>query len=239
MALPIQNATLYTATIPSTKQEIKFRAFLVKEEKALLIAQQSEDQTVMMDTLKQIIKSCVKTDLNMDTLALFDIEYLFCQLRAKSVGEVVDIVVACDVCPDEDLKARVKLSFDLSKLQVNFPAEHTKKIPLFDDVGVVMRYPSLSMIKDLEGMDQADAESVFKVITSSIEMIYDGDELHYSKDQTEQELQEFLENLNQDQFKKIQQFFETMPKLSKEVQYDCPVCKHHHDKVIEGLNSFF
>lgn len=239
MALPIQNATLYTATIPSTKQEIKFRAFLVKEEKALLIAQQSEDQTVMMDTLKQIIKSCVKTDLNMDTLALFDIEYLFCQLRAKSVGEVVDIVVACDVCPDEDTKARVKLSFDLSKLQVNFPAEHTKKIPLFDDVGVVMKYPSLSMIKDLEGMDQADAESVFKVVTTSIELIYDGDELHYSKDQTEQELQEFLENLNQDQFKKIQQFFETMPKLSKEVQYDCPVCKHHHDKVIEGLNSFF
>jgi len=239
MALPIQNATLYTATIPSTKQEVKFRAFLVKEEKALLIAQQSDDQTVMMDTLKQIIKSCVKTELDMDTLALFDIEYLFCQLRAKSVGEVVDIVVACDVCPDEETKARVKLSFDLSKLQVNFPTEHTKKIPLFDDVGVVMRYPSLAMIKDLEGMDQADAESVFKVVTTSIELIYDGDELHYSKDQTHEELQEFLENLNQEQFKKIQQFFETMPKLSKEVQYDCPVCKHHHEKVIEGLNSFF
>lgn len=175
----------------------------------------------------------------MDTLALFDIEYLFCQLRAKSVGEVVDIVVACDVCPDEDTKARVKISFDLSKLQVNFPAEHTKKIPLFGDVGVVMRYPSLSMIKDLEGMDQADAETVFKVITTSIELIYDGDELHYAKDQTHEEIQEFLENLNQEQFKKIQQFFETMPKLSKEVQYDCPVCKHHHEKVIEGLNSFF
>ena len=95
------------------------------------------------------------------------------------------------------------------------------------------------MIKDLEGMDQADADSVFKVITSSIDLIYDGDELHYAKDQTREELQEFLENLTQEQFKKIQQFFETMPKLSKEVQYDCPVCKHHHEKVIEGLNSFF
>jgi hypothetical protein len=239
MALPIQNATIYTATVPSTKQEIKFRAFLVREEKALLIAQQSDDQVVMMDTLKQIIKSCVKTELDVDTLALFDIEYIFAQLRSKSVGEIVEIVVACDVCPDEDTKARVKLIFDLSKLQVNFPAEHSKKIALFDDVGVVMRYPSLSMIKDLEGMDQADTESVFRVITSSMEYIYDGDELHHAKDQTKEELQEFLENLNQDQFKKIQQFFETMPKLSKEVKYDCPVCKHHHEKVIEGLNSFF
>jgi hypothetical protein len=239
MALPIQNAAVYTATVPSTKQEIKFRAFLVKEEKALLIAQQSEDPTVMMDTLKQIIKSCVRSELDVETLALYDIEYIFAQLRSKSVGEIVEIVVACDVCPDEDTKARVKLTFDLSKLQVNFSAEHTKKIQLFDDVGVVMRYPSLSMIKDLEGMDQADAESVFKVVTTSIELIYDGDELHYAKDQTHGELQEFLENLTQEQFKKIQQFFETMPKLSKEVQYDCPVCKHHHEKVIEGLNSFF
>jgi hypothetical protein len=239
MALPIQNATLYTATIPSTKQEVKFRAFLVKEEKALLIAQQSEDPTVMMDTLKQIIKSCVKTELNIDTLALFDIEYIFAQLRSKSVGELVEIVVACDVCADEETKARVKLNFDLSKLEVDFPAEHNKKIPLFGDVGVVMRYPSLNIIKDFENIDQTDAESIFKVVTKSIDFIYDGDELHYAKDQTREELQEFLENLNQDQFKKIQQFFETMPKLSKSVQYDCPVCKHHHEKVIEGLSSFF
>jgi hypothetical protein len=110
MALPIQNAAVYTATVPSTKQEIKFRAFLVKEEKALLIAQQSEDPTVMMDTLKQIIKSCVRTELDVETLALFDIEYIFAQLRSKSVGEIVEIVVACDVCPDEDTKARVKLT---------------------------------------------------------------------------------------------------------------------------------
>jgi hypothetical protein len=239
MALPIQNATVYTATIPSTKQEIKFRAFLVKEEKALLIAQQSEDPTIMMDTLKQIIKSCVKTELNMDTLALFDIEYIFAQLRSKSVGELVEIIVACDICPDEDTKARVKLSFDMSKLEVNFPADHTKKISLFDDVGVVMKYPSLSIINDLQNLDQADAESIFKIVTKSIDYIYDGGELHYAKDQTETELKEFLENLNQEQFKKIQHFFETMPKISKDVQYECPVCKHHHEKVIEGLSSFF
>jgi rubrerythrin len=97
----------------------------------------------------------------------------------------------------------------------------------------------LNIIKDLENMDQTDAESIFKIVTKSIDFIYDGDELHYAKDQTEAELKEFLENLSQEQFKKIQQFFETMPKLSKEVQYDCPVCNHHHEKVIEGLSSFF
>jgi len=239
MALPIQNAAVYTSTVPSTKQEIKFRAFLVKEEKALLIAQQSEEPAVMLDTLKQIIKSCVKTELDVDSLALFDIEYIFAQLRSKSVGEIVEIVVACDVCPDEETKARVKLTFDLSKLQVNFPADHNKKIALFDDVGVVMKYPSLNIINDLQNLDQTDAESIFKIVIKSVDFIYDGDELHYSKDQTEEELKEFLENLTQEQFKKIQLFFETMPKLSKEVQYDCPVCKHHHSKVIEGLSSFF
>ena len=175
----------------------------------------------------------------MDTLALFDIEYIFAQLRSKSVGELVEIIVACDICPDEDTKARVKLSFDMSKLEVNFPADHTKKISLFDDVGVVMKYPSLSIINDLQNLDQADAESIFKIVTKSIDYIYDGAELHYAKDQTETELKEFLENLNQEQFKKIQHFFETMPKISKDVQYDCPVCKHHHEKVIEGLSSFF
>jgi len=239
MALPIQNAAVYTTTIPSTKQEIKFRAFLVKEEKALLIAQQSENPTVMMDTLKQIIKSCVKTELDVETLALFDIEYIFAQLRSKSVGELVEVIVACDICPDEETKARVKLNFDLSKLEVNFPADHNKKISLFNDVGVVMRYPSLSIINDLQNLDQTDAESIFKIVIKSVDFIYDGDELHHAKDQTETELKEFLENLTQEQFKKIQHFFETMPKISKEVQYDCPVCKHHHEKVIEGLSSFF
>lgn len=239
MALPIQNTPVYTTTIPSTKKEIKFRPFLVKEEKALLVAQQSEDTQVMLDTLKQILSSCIKTPVEIDSLALFDFEYLFTQIRAKSVGEQTELIVRCDICPDEEEKARVKLIFDLTKLEVNFPEGHQKKIPLFDDVGVMMKYPSLSLMKKLENVTQEDANAIFDIITSCIEFIYDSDEVHYAKDTTKEELDSFIENLTQEQFKKVQNFFETMPKLSKPVQYDCPVCGHHHEKVVEGLNSFF
>jgi hypothetical protein len=237
MALPIQNTPVYTLKVPSTKKDIKFRPFLVKEEKALLVAQQSEDSQVMLDTLKEILKSCIKTPIEIDDLALFDIEYIFSQIRAKSVGEIVEFTVACDVCDDE--KARVKLTFDLTKLNVEFPEGHTKKIPLFDEVGVVMKYPSLDIVNMIESVDQQDAEQVFGIVIKCIDFIYDGDEIHYAKDQTTEDLGKFLENLTQDQFKKVQGFFETMPKLSKSVAYDCPVCGKHHDKVVEGLSSFF
>lgn len=239
MALPKQNTPVYTTKIPSTKKEIKFRPFLVKEEKALLIAQQSDDQQVMLDTLKQTIKNCAQTDIDVDKLATFDIEYLFCQIRARSVGEIVEMVVLCDVCPEENTKARVKLSFDLTKLEVVFPENHSVTIPLFDDVGIVMKYPNLDMVKSIDGLDNSSAEVIFKTVVKLIDYIYDSTEMYHAKDQTEKELVEFLENLTQDQFKKIQNFFETMPKLSKAVSYDCPVCGHHHDKVVEGLNSFF
>jgi rubrerythrin len=238
MALPIQNTPVYTLKIPSTKQEVKYRPFLVKEEKALMVAQQSEDQQVMLDTLKEILRGCIKTPIEVDNLAMFDFEYIFSQIRAKSVGENVELVVRCDVCPDEDEKARVKLTFDLTKLEVEFTEGHSKKIPLFADVGVVMKYPSLSMAEKLQNVTN-DVKSVFDVIITSIDFIYDGEEIHYAKDTSREELLEFLESLTQDQFQKIQKFFETMPKLSKHVNYDCPVCGHHHEKVVEGLNSFF
>ena len=239
MALPVQNTPVYTLTIPSTKQEVKFRPFLVKEEKALLVAQQSEEQQVMLDTLKEILQSCIKSPVDFDTLALFDIEYIFSQIRAKSVGEMVELTVRCDVCPEEDVKARVKLTFDLTKLEVKFPEGHQKKIPLFDDVGIVMKYPSLDIVKEMENLDQTDADQVFNIVVQCIDYIYDEEQVYYAKDSTKKELEQFLENLTQEQFRLVQNFFETMPKLSKQVAYDCPVCGHHHEKVVEGLSSFF
>lgn len=239
MALPKQSAPIYNAKIPSSKKDIKFRPFLVKEEKTLLIAQESKDPQVMLDTLKNLIKSCVQGDFDVEKLALFDIEYLFCQIRAKSVGEMVDMMVMCDKCPEEETKARVRLSFDLTQLEVSFPEGHTNKIQLFDDVGVIMKYPTLAMVNEFEKLDQNSADSIFKVVMKLIDSVYDSEQIYTAKDQTEKELMDFLENLTQDQFKKLQNFFTSMPKLSKSVEYDCPVCKHHHEKVVEGLASFF
>jgi hypothetical protein len=237
MALPINTSPTYNVTIPSTNENIKFRPFLVKEEKALLIAQHSEDQIVMIDTLKNIIKSCTMDKLNPDTLATFDIEYLFTQIRAKSVGENVDLLFPCDVCDNE--KARVKISFDLTKINVETPEGHNKKIELFDDVGVIMKYPSINVIKQLENVNMDDVNSVFNIISSSIDIIYNGSELFHTKEQSKKDVVEFLENLTSNQFNKIQKFFETMPRLRQGVKYTCPVCSLEHDKVLEGLDSFF
>ena len=240
MALPFNTTPTYNVTIPSTQENVKFRPFLVKEEKALLIAQHSEDQVVMIDTLKNIIKSCTLDKLNPDTLATFDIEYLFTQIRAKSVGENVDLLFPCDIDHGEDNeKARVKISFDLTKINVEIPEGHSKKIELFDDVGVIMKYPSINVIKQLENVNMDDVETVFNIISSSIDIIYNGSELFHTKEQNKKDVVEFLENLTSNQFNKIQKFFETMPRLRQSVKYTCPVCSLEHNKVMEGLDSFF
>lgn len=226
----------YKLTIPSMQKEVTFRPFLVKEEKALMIAQQSEDQDVMVTTLKSVIQSCIQDKINVDDLAVFDIEYIFTQLRARSVGEIVELILKCESCEDE--KASVKYTIDLSKLKVDFPEGHEKKIVLFDDVGVIMKYPSLEVLKKIEKAG-SDIESVFDIIASCIEFIYNTDEMFATKDVKPEEVKEFINNLTQEQFQKLQNFFETMPKLEQRVKYKCPVCSKDHDKLIRGLESFF
>jgi len=240
MALPMMNTPVYSMTVPSSGVTVKFRPFLVKEEKSLLIAQQSEDVTVMVDTLKGVIKSCVVDNIDVDKLATFDLEYMFLQIRGKSVGESVDLYFPCDVDHGEqNEKARVKISIDLTQLLVEKLPEHTNKIELYGDVGVVMKYPTVDIIKKLEGIDTTDLDKVFEIMALSIDYIYDGQEIYHAKEQTQSELLQFIENLTSDQFLKIQKFFETMPKIRKEIEYNCPVCQKHHKKTLEGLQSFF
>jgi hypothetical protein len=237
MALPMSSAPTYTLTVPSTGAQVKYRPFLVKEEKALMIAQQSEDPVVMVETLKNVIQACVVGDIDASKLATFDLEYIFTQLRAKSVGEIVDLNAKCDDCEDD--KAVTVVKIDLTKLEVQKNPEHTNKIELFDDVGVVLKYPSIDIIKKMESMDPTDVEQVFDIVVGCVDYIYNSQEVFYAKDQTKEELTEFLNNLTNEQFQKVQSFFETMPKLSKEIEYDCPVCRKHHVKVLAGLQSFF
>lgn len=237
MALPMMKAPLYNAIIPSSKKEINFRPFLVKEEKALLLAQQSEDPKVMINTLKSIIENCIVDDVDPDKLAIFDYEYLFTQIRAKSVGEIVELVFLCDTCTDEKAKAPVNL--DISKFVVEFPEGHSNKIELFDDVGIMMKNPTIDTLDKLEQINDGDVNAIFDVVADCMESVYTTEEVFNTKDQTKQEVLDFLENLTQEQFKKVENFFLTMPKLRQRVEYDCPVCNKHHVKTMEGLESFF
>lgn len=238
MALPMNNMPTFNLTIPSTGKNVRFRPFVVKEEKALLIAQQSEDSKVMIDTLKSVLSSCLMDKVDVDKLAIFDLEYMFLQIRGKSVGETVDLFFMCDEDHGElNEKAKSKITLQLSEVEVVRPEGHTNKIPLFNKVGVVMKYPTLETADSVNNFD--NVEEVFKMVASSIDMIYDGDEVFHASETSEEEIMAFLNNLSTDQFLKIQKFFETMPKMSVKVEYKCPVCGKEHRKVLEGLANFF
>lgn len=240
MSLPMMATPTYMLTVPSTNKTIKYRPFLVKEEKALLIAQQSEDIAVMVESLKQVIGGCVLDKINVDQLAPFDLEYIFTQIRAKSVGEIVELLFPCDEDHGEDQdKAKLKISIDLTKLQVEFPQEHTNKIPLFGECGVVMRYPSLAVMTKMESLNTDDVDGIFDIIAECIEYIYEGDQLYYAEEQTKEEILEFLNNLTNEQFANIQNFFGSMPRIKKDIEYNCPVCGKHHKVTLEGMQSFF
>jgi hypothetical protein len=241
MALPKNQSPVYPLTIPSTSQDVKFRPFVVKDEKALMLAMQSEDETVMVNTLRDLIKNCIEEDISVDNLATFDLEYCFAQMRGKSVGEVVELIGKCDVeeCKDNP-KAQVKLSVDITQIPVVFPEGHNKKINLWGDVGVVMKYPTIETIMKYQGLtEEADPSKVFEIIMDSMETIYEGSELHYIKDQTIDEVNDFVNNLTSEQFTKVKGFFESMPKMTKDIEYKCPSCDKQHKKTLEGLQSFF
>lgn len=232
MALPKIQSAVHTLTIPSTNKPIKYRGFTVREQKALLIAQTSSDIRVLMNTLKEVIKSCVLDKVNVDDLAIFDVEYIFTQIRAISVGEIVNLSFACDKCQEE-----TQLTFDLTKLKVEVDPKYNKTIPLFDSVGIVLKYPSLEVLDSTDNAD--DIEIIFDIILKSIDYIYDADEIHYAKEQTQEELTDFIESLSTMQFAKIEEFFKNLPKLQQKVIWDCPKCGQHHDKIMEGLKNFF
>lgn len=240
MALPLNATPVYTLTIPSTKKEFKFRPFLVKDEKALLIAQQSEDPTVMLDTVKEVIKSCAKTSVDVDKLPSFDIEYIFLQMRSRSVGEFVDLIFQCDTDHGEDNEnARATVRIDISQVDVEFPEGHTNKIELFGNVGMVMKYPNIETLKKLEQLEEGDIDGEFDVVVDCIDYIFDEDEVFAAKDQSKPELLEFLNNLTSEQFENVKRFFDTMPSLKTWIDYKCPVCGKDHHKYMEGLQSFF
>ena len=233
MALPKIASPTYDLTVPSSKDTLKYRPFLVKEEKLLLLANESGEDTEIMGAVKQIITNCVFEKLNVDDLAIFDLEYIFLRIRAKSVGEVVNLKL---LCPDDE-ETYVDVSVNLDEVAVQFNEEHESTIQLDDSISLIMRYPQFSFAQ--ESSEGSETEYIFKMIKSCIGTIIDGDTIYERADFTDKDLDTFLESLTSEHFQKMQKFFETMPKLQHEVKFKNPNTKKQQKVTLEGMNAFF
>ena len=233
MALPKLNTLTYELTLPSTGEQLKYRPFLVKEQKALMIAQESEDDKQIENAFAQIINDCTFGELNAYTMPMFDVEYVFLQLRGKSVGEKVKLNL---LCPD-DKKTRVDVEIDLGDVNVQMKEEHTNIVKLTDNIHIVMKYPTLS---DMAGLtDTGQVSSIFNMIKKCIGEIHDGETVYNKVDISEKELDEFIDSMSTENFENLSAFFETMPKLQHVVEVKNPKTKKKNEILIEGLQSFF
>ena len=227
MSLPKLNVSVHEAKLPSTNKVIKFRPFLVKEEKILLTAMEDGEQSSMMNAVKKIIKNCVQSKIDVDKLPIFDIEYIFLKLRAKSVGEKSNINLKCQECETQN-----EVEIDMEKIEVFKPKDHNRKIMINDEVGVMMSYPVITTA----GVDEQDG---MKIVQDCIEMIFNGEETHERGSYTEKELNDFIESMDSKQFGKIKNFFDTMPKLQHSIEFNCVSCGKENFIMLEGLDSFF
>jgi hypothetical protein len=238
MPLPKIATPSYELELPSTGETIQYRPFLVKEEKLLVIALESEDTKQITTAIKTVIKNCILTkNIKVESLPTFDIEYLFLNIRGKSVGEELEVNI---ICPD-DGETQVPVKINLDDIQVQKNENHTNKIKVDSSIMMEMKYPSLDQFiksnfdfNDKNAMDQS-----FELIGSCIDKIYTKDEVWSTSDVTKKELSDFLESMNSSQFKEIEKFFETMPKLSHTIQVKNPVTEIESEVVLEGLASFF
>ena len=237
MPLPKISAPSYELVIPSSKKKIKYRPFLVKEEKVLILALESQDTKQIANAVKDVISHCILTrGIKVEKLSTFDIEYLFLNIRGKSVGEEVEIMITC---PD-DGKTQVPTMVNLDDIQVSIDKDHTTDIKLDDEYTLRMKYPSMDeFIKTNFASGEVDVDDTFKLIASCIDQVYSEEESWASADCTKKELSDFVESLNSKQFKSVEKFFETMPKLKHTITVVNPETKVENEIVLEGLQSFF
>ena len=238
MVLPTLNTPKFKMKLPSDGRTVNFRPFLVKEEKILILAMESEDTNQIANAVKNVISSCILSrGIKVEKLSTFDIEYLFLNIRGKSVGEQIEVMVTC---PD-DKKTKVPTSINIDSIKVQIDDKHSKDIVLDDQYTLRMKYPSLSeFIKNnFANIDDINVDDTFELIASCIEQVYSEEESFAASDCTKKELSQFLEQLNSSQFKEIEKFFDTMPKLSHTVKVINPNTQVESEIVIEGLQSFF
>ena len=233
MGLPKLNSANYELSLPSTGATIKYRPFLVKEQKALMIAQESEDDKVIESTFAQIINDCVADNVDPYKMPMFDIEYVFLKIRGKSVGEVVDLKVTC---PDDE-ETQISVSIPLDEVKVQMSETHTNVVTLSNDISVIMRYPCLGDMKGFNAL--GETKSLFEMIKRCIHEVHDGEEVYHRVDMSEKDLEDFIDSMSSKNFEAVGEFFTSMPKLSYNLEVVNPKTKVKSIIPIEGLQSFF
>lgn len=229
MPLPTLETPKYTLTLPSTKQKIEYRPFLVKEEKVLLLAQQSEDSDTIFRAMIDIVDACTFNKLLIDKLSNVDLEFIFLKLRARSVGETVDLNVFCDKCEEPN-----QITIDIDDIKVKYSRKKVDPtIQLTEDVGVVCTYPTVKALMRVK------RDNPSEVISCVIESIYDAENTYNLEDETPEEINKFIDTLNMQQLAKIQEFIQTVPKIQHTVKFECSKCNHKNSKLIQGAESFF
>lgn len=242
--LPKIDVPIYNVKLLSNGKNLRFRPFTVKEEKLFLMANEGEDLDNVVDTIKQILNNCILDDFDVNSLPLFDIEHLFLNIRARSISEVVNLKYKCNNnVIDEETKEEKKcnniVEIDLNILQIEPEKQegHTNKIEITEKMGVVMKYPNFDTLKKFDVENEAD--SIIKITVDCIDYVYDADTIYYAKDFTEQDLIEFIESMQAKDLEKIKTFFDTMPKMKKDIDFKCNKCGHEEKIELEGIQNFF
>lgn len=241
--LPKIDVPVYEIEMPLLKKKFRYRPFLVKEEKILLMAMESNEEKATVDAIKQIVNNCCLDEIDIETLPLVDLEYFFLNLRARSIGETVELQYKCNnTVKDENGEEKtcnniVPLEVNLFDIRPEIADNHTNKIELSNELGIVMRYPNFKMIENVTGENEVDR--LMNLILDTIELVYDKDNVYYSKDVERKELLDFVESLTKSQFEKIQEFFVTLPKIKKDLDFHCKKCNHKERITVEGIQSFF
>lgn len=240
MALPKINAPVYEVELPLSKKVIQYRPFLVKEQRNLLMAMESKEYSTIEQNIKQVLHNCTITqNVVIDDLPVIDIEFYFIQLRAKSVGEISENKYVCNNMVDgSECGFVMDVDINLLDITVEKNPDINDTIKLNNEFTIKLTYPKFSIVNQAATIENVD-EFAFKMIADSIEYIHDGEQFYYAKDSSPKELIEFLEQLNQDQFSKIEEFFSNLPKLKKDVDVKCKKCGYEHHIEVEGLESFF
>lgn len=238
--LPKIDIPIYETKLISNGEVIRFRPFLVKEQKLFLMAGESDDSKETIKAIKQVLRNCILDDVDIENMATFDIEYLFLQLRARSVGEIANLRFTCNNNISETEKCGNNVKIDVNVLEINpeKDKDHSNKIPITDTIGIVLKYPTFNSL-DISDLNTDNIEQILEIIVSCIDYIYDADNVYYAKDTPKQELVEFIENLKQADLEKVSTFFNTLPKVKKDVDFQCEKCGYKEVLTLEGIQSFF